>query len=152
MRACDSLVAWTGKNLPTVWETWVWSLKWEDPLEETMATHSSILAWRIPTDRGPGGLQSMGLQRHGHDWATNTFIFFHNTGTTEKNEGMAREPLFTHVKSLTFNEKASGVWKYLTSKKTRSTLLDKDHCTKSIKESFYHVFKSMACFIRIYLY
>ena len=46
------LVAQTVKNLPTVWETWVQSLSWEDPLEERMVTHSSILAWRIPTDRG----------------------------------------------------------------------------------------------------
>ena len=40
------------KNLPAMWETWVGSLVWEDPLEEGMATHSSILAWRIPMDRG----------------------------------------------------------------------------------------------------
>ena len=40
------------KNLPSIWETWVRSLGWEDPLEEGMATHSSILAWRIPMDRG----------------------------------------------------------------------------------------------------
>ena len=40
------------KNPPTVWETWVQSLGWEDPLEEGMATHSSILAWRIPMDKG----------------------------------------------------------------------------------------------------
>ena len=40
------------KNLPAMWETWVRSLGWEDPLEESMATHSSILAWRIPMDRG----------------------------------------------------------------------------------------------------
>ena len=42
----------TVKNLPSVWENWVRSLGWEDPLEEGMATHSSILAWRIPMDRG----------------------------------------------------------------------------------------------------
>ena len=47
-----SLVAQTIKNPPTVWDTWVQSLDWEDPLEEGMATHSSILAWRIPMDRG----------------------------------------------------------------------------------------------------
>ena len=40
------------KNLPAMWETWVQSLGWEDPLKEGMATHSSVLAWRIPTDRG----------------------------------------------------------------------------------------------------
>ena len=47
-----SLVAQTVKNPPSMWETWVRSPSWEDPLEEGMATHSSILAWRIPKDRG----------------------------------------------------------------------------------------------------
>ena len=51
-------------------ETWVWFLGWEDPLEKEMATHSSILAWRIPWKEEPGGLQSTGLQRVGHDWVT----------------------------------------------------------------------------------
>ena len=46
------LVAQMAKNLPALWETWVWSLGWEDPLEEGMATHTSILAWSIPMDRG----------------------------------------------------------------------------------------------------
>ena len=48
-------------------ETWVWSLDWEDPLEKEMATYSSILAWEIPWTGEPGGLQSMGSQRRGHD-------------------------------------------------------------------------------------
>ena len=47
-----SLVAQLVKNLPAMQETWVWSLGWENPLEEGMAIHSSILAWRIPKDRG----------------------------------------------------------------------------------------------------
>ena len=50
------------KNLPAMQETWVPSLDWEDPLEEGMATHSDILAWRIPWTEEPGGLQSMGSQ------------------------------------------------------------------------------------------
>ena len=50
------------KNLPEIWETWVQSQAWEDPLEKGMATHSSILAWRIPRTEEPGGLQSMGSQ------------------------------------------------------------------------------------------
>ena len=54
-----SLVAETVKNLPAMQETWVQSLGWEDPLEEGMATYSSILAWRIPWTEEPGGLQSM---------------------------------------------------------------------------------------------
>ena len=55
------------KRLPTMWETWVRSLGREDPLEKEMAPHSSILAWRIPWMEEPGGLQSMGSQRVGHD-------------------------------------------------------------------------------------
>ena len=51
-------------------EMWVQSLGWEDPLEEEMATHSSILAWRIPWREEPGGLQTVGPQRVGHDWAS----------------------------------------------------------------------------------
>ena len=53
-------------------ETLVWSLGREHPLEKRMATHSSVLAWRIPWTEEPGGLQSMGLQRVRHDWASNT--------------------------------------------------------------------------------
>ena len=52
-----------------MWEAWVWPLGWEDPLEEGMATHSRILAWRIPQTEEPGRLQSMGSQRVKHDWA-----------------------------------------------------------------------------------
>ena len=58
-----SLVAQTVKRVPTMWETWVQSLGQEDLLEKEMATHSSILAWRIPWREEPGGLQSMGSQR-----------------------------------------------------------------------------------------
>ena len=56
------LVAQLVKNVPAMWENWVQSLGGEDPLEEGMATHSSILAWRIPCTEEPGGLLSMGLQ------------------------------------------------------------------------------------------
>ena len=56
------LVAQMVKRLPTVWETWVQSLGWEDLLEKEMATHSSILAWRTPWTEESGGLQSMGSQ------------------------------------------------------------------------------------------
>ena len=58
-----SLVAQMVKNLPAMWEIQVQSLGQEDPLEKGMATHSSILAWRIPWTEESGGLQSMGLQR-----------------------------------------------------------------------------------------
>ena len=68
-----SLVAQMVKNLSTVWETQVRSLGWKDSPEKEMATHSSILAWRIAWTKEPGGLQSMELQRVGHNWATNIF-------------------------------------------------------------------------------
>ena len=60
-----SLVAQVVKNLPAVQETWVPSLDWEDSLEKEMATHSSILAWKIPWTEEPGGLQSMRSQESG---------------------------------------------------------------------------------------
>ena len=63
----SSLVAQTVKNLPVMQETWVQSLGWEDPLEKGIATHSSILAWRISRIEEPAGPQSMGSQRAGHD-------------------------------------------------------------------------------------
>ena len=62
-----SLVAQMVKKLPAMQETWVRSLGPEDPLEQGIATHSSILAWRIPWTEEPDGLQSMGLQKVGHD-------------------------------------------------------------------------------------
>ena len=64
-----SLVVQLVENLPAMWETWVWSQSWEDPLENAKATHSSILAWRIPWT-----VQSMGLQRVGQDWVTFTYL------------------------------------------------------------------------------
>ena len=66
-----SLVAQLVRNLPAVQETQVWSLGREDPLEKGVATHSDTLAWRIPWTEEPGGLQSMGSQRVGHNCATN---------------------------------------------------------------------------------
>ena len=62
-----SPVAQTVKNLPTMQETWVRSLGWEDLLENEMATYSSILAWKIPWTEEPSRLQSMKSQRVGHD-------------------------------------------------------------------------------------
>ena len=59
------------KNPPVVQETRVWSLDCEDPLEEGMATHSSVLVWEIPWTEEPGGLQSIGSQRVRHDWRDN---------------------------------------------------------------------------------
>ena len=82
-----SQVALVVKNLPVMQETQetqLQSLGWEDPLEEVMATHFSILAWEIPWAEKPGGLQSMGLQRVGHDWAANnSLLFFSRTNINE---------------------------------------------------------------------
>ena len=65
-----SLVAQMVKNLPATQETKIRSLGWEDPLEKKMATHPSILAWRIPQMEEPGRLQSLGSQRVRHDLVT----------------------------------------------------------------------------------
>ena len=70
-----ALVAQTVRNLPAMWETWVPSLGWEDSLEKGVATHSSILAWRIPRTEESGGPQFTGSQRVGHDWQTDTFTY-----------------------------------------------------------------------------
>ena len=85
----DSQVVLVVKNLPAKQETqemWVWSLGQEDPLEEEMATQSSILAWKIPRTEDPGGLQSMGLQR-----------IVHNCAHAHLNEywrGLSESPIF----------------------------------------------------------
>ena len=77
-----SLVAQMIKHLPAMWETWVRSLGWEDPVEKEMATHSSTLAWRIPWTEKSGRLQSLGSQRVRYNWATSLnaleifFLFF----------------------------------------------------------------------------
>ena len=63
------------KRLPTVWETWVQSLGWEDLLEKAVAPHSSILAWKMPWMEEPGRLQSMGSQRVRHYRATSLSFF-----------------------------------------------------------------------------
>ena len=70
-----SLLAQLVKNLPARWEIWDRRLGLDDPLEKGMATHSSILARRIPRTEESGRLQSMGSQSWMHDWATNTFTF-----------------------------------------------------------------------------
>ena len=68
-------MAQTVKRLPAMQETQVQSLGWEDPLEKEMATHSSTLAWKTPWTEEPGELQSMGLQRVRHGWATSLSLF-----------------------------------------------------------------------------
>ena len=76
-----SQVAQRLKHLPAMRETWVRSLGQEDPLEKEMATHTSILAWKIPWMEEHGGLQSRGSQRVGHDWATSLHLYIYMTQT-----------------------------------------------------------------------
>ena len=90
-------MAQTVKNLPAIQELWVWSLGQEDPLEKGMATHSSILAWRIPWTEEPGGLQPVWLQRVEQDWATNTFTFFTETVVLIDTWVVRRSSLETHL-------------------------------------------------------
>ena len=96
----------TVKNLPAVQETQVRSLGWEEPLEKEMATHSSILAWRILWTEDPGGLWPMGSQRVGHDWATNTAatipprrstfsLLKHHCATSSSLQGTLEQPVTT---------------------------------------------------------
>ena len=110
-----SQVALVVKNLPAKpgdIEMWVWSLGEEDPLEKEMATHSSILAWRIPWTEEPSGLQSMGSQRVGHDWVTNTFflsglnIHFHLV----ENQCLIFSQLFHNVFTLNQNNYLNGAF------------------------------------------
>ena len=82
------LVAQAVKHLPAMWETCVWSLGQEDPLEKEMETHSRTLAWKIPWTEEPGRLQSMGSQGVGHNWDTsltfiNLYVWVSEFGTTD---------------------------------------------------------------------
>ena len=79
-----SLVSQMVKNLSAMQDTWVWSLGWEDPLEKGTATHSSILAWRMPWTEEPGRLQSMESQRVRHHWVTFTFTWYPALGLLEQ--------------------------------------------------------------------
>ena len=92
-----SPVAQMVKNLPAIQETEAQFLGQEEPLEEELATHFSILACRIPWTEKPGGLQFLGLQRVGHDWETNifSFTFFFKIEIT-----MRKEWNIVHAKSL----------------------------------------------------
>ena len=107
-----SLVAQRVKRLPAMWETWVRSLGREVPLEKEVATHSSILAWRIPRTEEPGGLQFTGSQRVEHDWATslihsNTVINYNIFLSVQEylplnfeQHGVGRTPTLCEVKKV----------------------------------------------------
>ena len=93
--------------MPTMRETWVQSLGQEDLLEKEMATHSSIVAWKIPWKEEPGGLQSMGSQRVGHDWVTS--LFFSLNFCSSKN-------LICKMKTVAFNFWKNWIAVWLTSR------------------------------------
>ena len=109
-----SLVAQKIKNLPSVQETQVWSLGWEDPLQKGMATHSSILTWRIPWTEEPGGLQSMGWQRVRHDWATTLSLkrylgeFFTHLSIWYLSKAIRVEKSWTQLRDWAPRQKAIG--------------------------------------------
>ena len=110
--SCASLVVQMGKNLPAMQETWVWSLGWEEPLEQGMATHPSILAWGIPLDRGPWRATVHGVERVGHSWALHSTA--HSAGGTcmwniweRAPSADANLPLF-YLQETAFRETQSG--------------------------------------------
>ena len=110
------------KNLPVLQETQVTqvqSLGWKDPLEEGMATHSSILAWRIPWTEKPGRLQSIGLQRVGHDWSDLTCTAMQ----TNRYEQKEKESLFPWKRNWQFLERFNSFHKCNNSWQ--------DHCKRS---------------------
>ena len=86
------LVAQMVNNLTASWQTWVWTLGQEDPLEKELATHSSILDWRIPWREELGGLHAMGSQRVGHNWATNTYTHTRKGDILPKVSGKKKKP------------------------------------------------------------
>ena len=95
-----SQVAQWVKNLPAKQETWVWSLGWEDPLEEGMADHSSILAWEIPGTEEPSMLQSKGSQRVGHDW--NNWPHMHVILSIKRSRFLIHKITWTHLKIISW--------------------------------------------------
>ena len=109
------LVAQMVKNLPAMWETQVWSLGWKDYLEKGMATHLSILAWRIPWTEEPGGLQSTESQRVGHNWAT-------NTNTWENKDNFSQKANTTHLDSAAFTV-LKRLWTHLSYSSRRMEML-----------------------------
>ena len=91
------LVARMVKNILAMWETWVWSLGWEDPLGEGNGYPLQYSCLDNFMDRGTGGLQFMGLQRVGHDWATFTFSYLEETSLILFSENNFLKTLFVHL-------------------------------------------------------
>ena len=106
LQELTSLMAQMVKHPPAMWETQVWFLGLEDPLEKEMATHSSILAWKIQWTEETRGLQSMGSQRVGHDWATSLhFTSLH----VKKSHMRENQPPLFHSWPLVFLTSLGGL-------------------------------------------
>ena len=93
------------KNLPTMQATWVRSLGGEDPLEKRMVTHSTILAWKIPRTKEPGGLQSMGCQRIRHNWVANFLFYFFRVSLSINKGRIYSDTLSVYKKTLLRNSR-----------------------------------------------
>ena len=108
------------------WQTWVRSLGWEDPLEEGMAAHSSILAWRIPRTAEPGGLQSTGSQRLRHNWATeHTKCWLESTYVEHTGGNLADFEVYIHLCHRKSAPTEMSSWAWHT---THTKLFMKVHC------------------------
>ena len=121
------------KSLPEMQETSVQSLSREDPLEEGMATHSSILAWRIPWIEEPGGLQSMGSQTIRHDWATK---HKHNTDLTQSLTHLTAEADHKICENVKGPKKQKQSWKKWMSQKSYNSQFQKLYKATIIKTGF----------------
>ena len=104
----SSLVARMVKHLPTMQETQVQSLGWEDPLEKEMGTHSSTLAWKIPWMEKHCRLQSMGLQRVRHNWVTSSSLYTcQSCAPSGLGSGFSELSTFVQFTSVPFNWESS---------------------------------------------
>ena len=98
------------KHMSSMLETWVRSLGREDPLEKEMATHSTTLAWKIPWTEEPGGIQSTGSQRVGHDWPT--LLYFYFSLYRLQNQERTLSPLQYATVNAKEKKKKCSVWKW----------------------------------------
>ena len=101
---------WISLPMQKLQELWFWSLGWLDTLAKETATHSGILAWRIPWTEEPGGLQSTGSQRVAHDWETNSTLVPHGAQPPSSKYGAGRESSLTGQPHVTDCREAPRKW------------------------------------------
>ena len=144
----SSLVAQMVKNQPAVQETWVQSLGWEDPLEEGMATHSSILAWKTPWTEEPGGLWYMGSQRVRHDWATKhtSFNLTEISSTHLSQSTLTRVPCLLMWRLTLEDIRYTKVCQLDTAKcGSKCTFLVLINAAFTVRDTYFSVFYSFLC-------